>query len=185
MSAVGNLSAAEEEARDPYTCVRIGGLAAKHRDPENLIQDFFRHSKGFLPDTVKITREKTKYGATVIACVLFESEEACTRAVDNLKCESIANRWVNLYPMRLSDYKLFGQYEKKATPMIRHLKKNNANLAVKLCRLNDSITVYDILKIFQSKKFSYLNTSDVIIDIKNTSQTSFRADNALVFMKNP
>jgi len=87
--------------------------------------------------------------------------------------------------MRLSDYKLFGQYEKKATPMIRHLKKNNANLAVKLCRLNDSITVYDILKIFQSKKFSYLNTSDVIIDIKNTSQTSFRADNALVFMKNP
>jgi len=60
MSAVGNLSAAEEEARDPYTCVRIGGLAAKHRDPENLIQDFLRHSKGFLPDTVKITREKNQ-----------------------------------------------------------------------------------------------------------------------------
>ena len=134
---MGNLSAAEEEARDPYTCVRIGGLAAKHRDIESLIVDHFRYSKGFLPESVKIVREKTKYGATVLACVLFENEQACTRAIDNLKSESIANRWVNLYPMRLSDYKLFGQFDKKATPMIRHLKKNNANLAVKLCRLND------------------------------------------------
>ena len=74
MSAVGHLSAAEEEARDPYTCLRIGGLAAQHRDPEKLILEFFRYQTGLLEDSVKIVREKTKFGITVLAVVLFENE---------------------------------------------------------------------------------------------------------------
>jgi len=96
---------------------------------------------------------------------------------------TINNRWISLYPMRFADYKAF-EGTMKPKPIIRSIKKWNAPRAVHLTRINDSITVHEIVDFFRSNKFS-VSATDVLIDIKKTETSGFKPDNAFVFMDSP
>jgi RNA recognition motif-containing protein len=95
----------------------------------------------------------------------------------------INKRWISLYPMRKSDYSAF-EGSSKAKPAIRSIKKWNAPRAVHLTRINDSISVHEIMDFFKSHKFE-ISSENVVIDIKKTETSSFKPDNAFIFMETP
>lgn len=95
----------------------------------------------------------------------------------------INKRWISLYPMRFVDYKAF-EGTMKAKPAIRSIKKWNAPKAVHMTRINDNITVHEIMDFFKANKF-VVSSADVLIDIKKTEGTGFKPDNAFIFMESP
>ena len=95
----------------------------------------------------------------------------------------INKRWISLYPMKYSDYRAF-EGTMKAKPAIRSIKKWNAPLTVHMTRINDSISVHEIIEFFKSNKFE-ISSAQVIVDIKKSEGSSFKPDNAFIFMDSP